>query len=57
MVSALSLDGDYEDPIEIDETFTENSRFPGTVKIIVESTTFWYVHATGAVAAVFISPL
>ncbi|TFY62657.1 hypothetical protein EVJ58_g3724 [Rhodofomes roseus] len=40
MVSALSLDGDYEDPIEIDETFTENSRFPGTVKIIVESTTF-----------------
>ncbi|EPT04537.1 hypothetical protein FOMPIDRAFT_1156767 [Fomitopsis schrenkii] len=41
MVSALSLDGDYEDPIEIDETFTENSRFPGTVKIIVESTTFW----------------
>ena len=56
MVSALSLDGDYEDPIEIDETFTENSRFPGTVKIIVESTTFWYVHATRAVAAVFIFP-
>ncbi|KAF9807581.1 hypothetical protein IEO21_08141 [Rhodonia placenta] len=41
MVSALSIDGDYEDPIEIDETFTEGSRFPGTVKIIVEATTFW----------------
>ncbi|KZT66364.1 hypothetical protein DAEQUDRAFT_715034 [Daedalea quercina L-15889] len=40
VVSALSLDGDYED-IEIDETFAESSRFPGTVKIIVESTTFW----------------
>lgn len=41
MVSALSIDGDYEDPIEIDDTFTEGSRFPGTVKIIVEATTFW----------------
>ncbi|KAI0949195.1 hypothetical protein AcW1_008879 [Taiwanofungus camphoratus] len=41
MVSALSIDGDYEDPIEIDETFTKTSRFPGTVKIIVETTTFW----------------
>ncbi|PCH36120.1 hypothetical protein WOLCODRAFT_81034 [Wolfiporia cocos MD-104 SS10] len=43
MVSALSVDGDYEDPIEIDPTFTgtEGSPFPGTVKIIVETTTFW----------------
>ncbi|KZT10746.1 uncharacterized protein LAESUDRAFT_672210 [Laetiporus sulphureus 93-53] len=41
MVSALSIDGDFEEPIEIDETFTEHSRFPGTVKIIVEATTFW----------------
>ena len=33
-----------EDPseeIEVDETFTRKARFPGTVKIIVEATTFW----------------
>ncbi|OBZ70914.1 hypothetical protein A0H81_09101 [Grifola frondosa] len=41
MVSALSIDGDFEDPIELDETFTRNSSFAGTVKIVVESTTFW----------------
>lgn len=41
-LSALSTDaGDYEDPIEIDETFTRAAKFPGTVQIIVESTTFW----------------
>ena len=27
--------------IELDETFTRQAQFPGTVKIIVESTTFW----------------
>ena len=27
--------------IEIDDTFTRHSQLPGTVKIIVESTTFW----------------
>jgi hypothetical protein len=31
-----------EEAIEIHETFTKNCRFPGTVKIVVESTTFWY---------------
>ncbi|EMD37723.1 hypothetical protein CERSUDRAFT_50522 [Gelatoporia subvermispora B] len=41
VVSSLSAEGDGDDPIEIDETFTRNARFPGTVKIIVESTTFW----------------
>ncbi|KAL6305220.1 hypothetical protein BKA93DRAFT_780508 [Sparassis latifolia] len=41
MVSSLSNDGDYDDPIELDGTFTKNAPFPGTVKIIVESTTFW----------------
>ena len=27
--------------IELHETFTRRARFPGTVKIVVESTTFW----------------
>ena len=27
--------------IEVDETFTKRSRWPGSVKIVVESTTFW----------------
>ncbi|KAF8590997.1 hypothetical protein K439DRAFT_1328309 [Ramaria rubella] len=27
--------------IEIDETFTKRARWPGSVKIVVESTTFW----------------
>lgn len=27
--------------IELDETFTKNGRFVGTVKIVVENTTFW----------------
>lgn len=42
LVSDMSMDGDFEDPIEIDSTFTKASKLPGTVKIIVESTTFWY---------------
>ncbi|KAI0745991.1 hypothetical protein C8Q76DRAFT_790297 [Earliella scabrosa] len=41
MASSLSTNGDMDDPIEIDETFTRTSKFPGNVKIIVESTTFW----------------
>jgi hypothetical protein len=40
-VSEMSAD-ETDEAIEIDETFTKNSRFPGTVKIIVESTTFWF---------------
>ncbi|KAF8647041.1 hypothetical protein AX16_006878 [Volvariella volvacea WC 439] len=39
-VSELDI-GETEEAIELDETFTKNSRFPGTVKIVVESTTFW----------------
>ncbi|KAH9485349.1 hypothetical protein JR316_0002257 [Psilocybe cubensis] len=40
--SELSADEDEGAvPIEIHETFTKNCRFPGTVKIVVESTTFW----------------
>ncbi|KAI0786707.1 hypothetical protein C8Q75DRAFT_720477 [Abortiporus biennis] len=43
LVSDMSTDGELfaEDPIELDETFTKNYKFPGTVKIVVESTTFW----------------
>ncbi|KAJ3571760.1 hypothetical protein NP233_g3537 [Leucocoprinus birnbaumii] len=40
VVSELSIE-DPNEAIELDETFTRNSRFPGTVKIVVESTTFW----------------
>ncbi|KAF8894144.1 hypothetical protein BD779DRAFT_1660891 [Infundibulicybe gibba] len=39
-VSEFSIDAG-EEAIEIHETFTKHSRFPGTVKIVVESTTFW----------------
>ena len=42
VVSELSIDDD-EKAIQIDDAFTKHSRFPGTVKIIVESTTFWCV--------------
>jgi hypothetical protein len=31
------------DSVELDPTFTQQCRFPGTVKILVESTTFWCV--------------
>ncbi|KIK62427.1 hypothetical protein GYMLUDRAFT_142603, partial [Collybiopsis luxurians FD-317 M1] len=37
---AEETDGGEED-IEIDETFTKQAKFPGTVKIVVENTTFW----------------
>ncbi|TFK44646.1 hypothetical protein BDQ12DRAFT_673323 [Crucibulum laeve] len=40
MVSEQSIEDD-EESIELDETFTKHSRFPGTVKIVVGSTTFW----------------
>lgn len=41
IASSLSTNGDMEDPIEIDETFTSAYSFPGNVKIVVEATTFW----------------
>ncbi|TCD61701.1 hypothetical protein EIP91_008030 [Steccherinum ochraceum] len=41
LISDMSTDGDYDDSIDIDHTFTKNSRMPGTVKIIVQGTTFW----------------
>ena len=56
-VSELSMD-EFEDPIDIDPTFTKNAKLPGNVKIVVESTTFWSVrrrHARRA-AAVGIAP-
>jgi hypothetical protein len=36
-----STDQDGDGVIDVEETFRENSRFPGTVKIVVEGTTFW----------------
>ncbi|KAJ7594852.1 hypothetical protein C8J56DRAFT_1023330 [Mycena floridula] len=40
IVSELSIEDDDE-AIELDETFSKHSVFPGSVKIVVESTTFW----------------
>jgi len=40
LASELSTD-DGDEAIELDEVFTKNAKLPGTVKIIVESTTFW----------------
>lgn len=41
-VSDVSI-SDSQEPIDVDEPFTKSSKFPGTVKIVVESTTFWCV--------------
>jgi hypothetical protein len=41
-VSEVSV-SDSQEPIDVDEAFTKGSKFPGTVKIVVESTTFWCV--------------
>ncbi|KAF9531584.1 hypothetical protein CPB83DRAFT_848417 [Crepidotus variabilis] len=38
--SELSTEED-EGSIDIDETFTKHCKLPGTVKVVVESTTFW----------------
>ena len=35
-------DGGEATPIDVDSTFTKEGRWPGTVKIVVEATTFWY---------------
>ncbi|KAI0028795.1 hypothetical protein K488DRAFT_80507 [Vararia minispora EC-137] len=40
VISDLSTD-EGQEPIDVDEAFTRCSEFPGTVKIIVEATTFW----------------
>jgi len=38
---ASAEDLEAEDAIVIDETFSKRAKWPGTVKIIVEKTTFW----------------
>lgn len=43
LIADLSGDSDDEGSIELDETFTRHSPLAGTVKIIVEGTTFWCV--------------
>lgn len=40
--SILTAEESSED-IEVHETFARDAKFPGTVKIVVESTTFWSV--------------
>lgn len=40
--SELSAD-EEEEGIDLDPTFTKNCKLPGTVKVIVGSTTFWCV--------------
>jgi hypothetical protein len=45
-----SADELEEDPIDLDETFTKAAKMPGNVKIIVQSTTFWCVVGTVALA-------
>ncbi|KAK2467764.1 hypothetical protein APHAL10511_000059 [Amanita phalloides] len=40
-LSSLNSDEDEEEAIEIDQTFTKHGHFPGSVKIVVEGTTFW----------------
>jgi hypothetical protein len=41
-VSELDVEEDESNAsIEVDETFTRKARYPGTVKVIVEKTTFW----------------
>ncbi|KAI0259249.1 hypothetical protein BC834DRAFT_907168 [Gloeopeniophorella convolvens] len=41
VVSELSIADSSQGPIDVDRAFTPHSEFPGTVKIVVESTTFW----------------
>jgi hypothetical protein len=37
-----SSDNESTELIEVDQTFTKRARYSGTVKVIVEKTTFWY---------------
>jgi hypothetical protein len=43
IVSELAFTSDGEESIEMDEAFTKNCKFPGSVKIVVETTIFWRV--------------
>jgi hypothetical protein len=54
IVSELGIEDDDDEAIEIDETFTKHGRFPGTVKIVVESTTFWSVPACCLVSSYYV---
>jgi hypothetical protein len=40
-VPELNIEDGADGVIEVDQTFRENAAFPGTVKIVVEGTTFW----------------
>lgn len=41
--SGDEIGGNGAQSVELDQTFTRQCRFPGTVKIVVESKTFWCV--------------
>ncbi|PFH46385.1 hypothetical protein AMATHDRAFT_51077 [Amanita thiersii Skay4041] len=40
-MSDVNLEDEPEEAIDVDESFTRNTPFPGSVKIVVENTTFW----------------
>lgn len=42
IISELNIE-EPEEAIVLHETFKKHARFPGTVKIVVENTTFWFV--------------
>jgi hypothetical protein len=56
--SEFSMEDD-EEPIELDRTFTKDAPFPGSVKIIVQNTTFWFVHLSSYISmdAIYFPPL
>jgi hypothetical protein len=47
-VPELDIEEDTGGVIEVDPTFVRDARLPGSVKIVVESTTFWRVSCTHA---------
>jgi hypothetical protein len=69
-VPELDVTEDNGGVIELDPTFVRDARLPGSVKIVVESTTFWYgypllqvvwraderLHATGVIRRFSILP-
>ena len=45
-----------EEAIHIEEIFTKECKLPGTVKIVVESTTFWCVYLTTGTSSQGVDP-
>lgn len=51
-----SSDESSREPIEVDETFTKDARWPGSVRIHVEATTFWSVNIAMSLACLSVNP-